>query len=86
MQAKIESTYVELTFAEQEADMLKQLAILQVSVNELNMAQADMLNVAAGEHEHISSPQGEKNIMWQRLEAVYSYGLINVVRTHKTGA
>ena len=69
--AKAEATRAELAFARQEAEMLKQQAIIQANLHELRVekaaaaaqAEAEILEAAANEYEQASPPQQRKHIM-----------------------
>lgn len=66
--AKAEATRAELAFARQEAEMLKQQAVIQANLHELRMekataAEAEVLEAVAEECEQMSPPQQRKNIM-----------------------
>ncbi|KAI4872903.1 hypothetical protein NFI96_001930 [Prochilodus magdalenae] len=75
--AKAEATRAELAFAKQEAEMLKQQAIIQANLHELRMekaaaaakAEAEILEAAAEEYERRSPPQQRKNLMLLQTSA-----------------
>ncbi|KAL7834890.1 hypothetical protein SRHO_G00291370 [Serrasalmus rhombeus] len=75
--AKAEAIRAELAFAKQEAEMLKQQAIIQANLHELRMekaaaaaqAEGEILEAAAEEYEQTSPPQQRNSIMLPQTPA-----------------